>query len=108
MKEFLNKRKFYFLATGIFLLVIFVFAEVPVFDLMALRRDIRIMHKEQIMYREQAHDDSLFLQRMNDDDFLEKYAREKFFMKRDGEEIYFIEEEDSLHVASEDGKRFFD
>lgn len=108
MKEFFNNRKFYFLATGIFLLVIFVFAEVTVFDLVALRRDIRSMHKEQMMYRSQAQADSLFLQQMNDDEFLEKYAREKFFMRRDGEEIYYVEEGDSLHVSSEQGRRFFD
>lgn len=108
MKEFLNNKKYYFLATGIFLLVIFVFAEVPVFDLVSLRRDIREMHEEQMMYRSQARADSLFLQQMNDDVFLEKYAREKFFMKRDGEDIYFVEDGDSVRVASEDGHRFFD
>ncbi len=101
VKAFFDKYKYYFLATGIFLLVILVFAEVTIFDLVEIRRNIRIMNREQKIYQSQARADSLFLQQMNDDEFLEKYAREKFFMKREGDEIFYVEQGERVSAGSE-------
>ncbi len=59
---------------------------------MKLRRDIREMRTQQEMFRESSRRDSTFIENLRDDEFLEKYAREKLYMKRKGEQIYVIEE----------------
>jgi len=59
---------------------------------MKLRRDIKEMRTEQEIFRESARRDSAFIENLRDDEFLEKYAREKLYMKRKGEQIYVIEE----------------
>ncbi len=91
MLRLLNKYKYHILATIIFVVVILFFADVTLPGLIDIRHNIKEMHEEQMKYRAQAQADSLFLRNMGDDEFLEKYAREKFFMKRDGEEIYVID-----------------
>ena len=58
---------------------------------MAIRHRIRVMHREQMRYREQAREDSTFLEMLKHDWFLEKYARETYYMKERGEEIYLVE-----------------
>ena len=50
------------------------------------------MQKEQEYYREKAREDSTFLENLKQDWFLEKYARETFYMKGRNEEIYLIDE----------------
>lgn len=57
-----------------------------------IRRNIDKMKQEQVIHRENARRDSSFLENLKDDEFLEAYAREQFFMKRKGEEIYVIED----------------
>ena len=58
-----------------------------------LQRDINHIKKEQSQVRSRAAADSTFIENLKDDEFLEKFARENFYMKRKGEEIYVIEEE---------------
>ena len=36
--------------------------------------------------------DSILLERLDDPEFLERYARERYLMRRDGETVYIIEE----------------
>lgn len=58
-----------------------------------LQRDIKRIKKERSIVRASAAADSTFIENLKDDEFLEKFARENFYMKRKGEEIYVIEDE---------------
>ena len=49
--------------------------------------------------------DSIKIKKLQNPDMIEKYAREKYFMKKDSEDIYIIEFEDDLH-DEESKKRF--
>ena len=40
--------------------------------------------------------DKKFLDRMKDSNEVEKFAREKYYLKKEGEDIFIIEHEDSL------------
>lgn len=40
--------------------------------------------------------DKVFLEKMKDSFELEKFAREKYFLKKENEDIFIIEHEDSL------------
>ena len=45
--------------------------------------------------------DSIKIKELKNDDRVEKYAREKCYMKRDNEDIYIIEFEDEKKAAAE-------
>lgn len=92
VKKIWNKYRLWVVITIAFLLIITVFSKNTVIEATALRRRIREMEREQRYYRERAREDSTFLENLKHDWFLEKYAREHFYMKQKGEEIYLIEE----------------
>ena len=92
MKGFWEKYRLWVIITIAFLLIITVFSKNTVLEAMAIRRRIKVMQKEQQYYRERSKEDSTFLENLKQDWFLEKYARETFYMKRRGEEIYLLEE----------------
>lgn len=78
--------------TVIFLLIITVLDKNTVIEAVSIKRRINEMRREQRYYHEKAKEDSTFLQNMRQDWFIEKYARENFYMKNAGEEIYVVEE----------------
>lgn len=83
------------LVTALFVVVVFLLAEVPVGEVRAIKQRVDNLSAERDAYSQQIEADSTFLENLKQDDFLERYAREKFYMKREGEEIYVIYE-DSL------------
>ena len=92
MKGFWEKYRLWVIITIAFLLIITVFSKNTVLEAMAIRRRIKVMQKEQQYYRERSKEDSTFLENLKQDWFLGKYARETFYMKGRGEEIYLLEE----------------
>ena len=92
MKGFWEKYRLWVIITIAFLLIITVFSKNTVLEAMAIRRRIKVMQKEQQYYRERSKEDSTFLENLKQDWFLEKHARETFYMKGRGEEIYLLEE----------------
>ena len=61
-----------------------------------LNDDINALEKSKTFYEEEIKKDKAFIEKMNDSDEIEKYAREKYFLKRENEDIYIIEHEDSI------------
>ncbi len=56
-------------------------------------RIIREFKKEKAFYKKQIYQDSLAIEEItNDPDALERLAREKYYMKKEGENIYIIKE----------------
>ena len=92
MKLLWEKYRAWVIVTIAFLLIITVFSKNTVIEAMAIRRRIKAMQKEQEYYREKAREDSTFLENLKQDWFLEKYARETFYMNGRIEEIYLIDE----------------
>ncbi len=59
-----------------------------------LRREIMDLQQQQEFYLKEFRRDSLAIERLkNDPDVLERYAREKYMMKKEGEDVYIITEE---------------
>jgi len=52
-------------------------------------------------YKTEIKKDSASIKNLKNDDRVEKYAREKYYMKRDNEDIYIIEFEDDKKVEKE-------
>ncbi len=60
-----------------------------------MSRQLNELKTERDFYREQITRDSLAIEELTGDpDALERYAREKYLMKREGEDVYVIVEDD--------------
>ena len=56
-----------------------------------LNNDIDELNKQKSYYEKEITKDNMELQLIQSDSGLEKYAREKLYMKKDNEEIFLIE-----------------
>ncbi len=61
-----------------------------------LNEDIEALEENKDFYKAEIEKDKVFLDKMNDSNEIEKYAREKYYLKKEGESIFIIENEDSL------------
>lgn len=61
-----------------------------------LNQTIEDLQNNKKYYKTQIRKDTAIINSLNDPDELEKFAREKYFMKRENEEIYIIEFADSV------------
>lgn len=89
-----------FLRNKYFLVFLAVFVWLFFFDAQSfiqqwrMHRQLKELKTERDFYREQITSDSLAIEELTGDpDALERYAREKYLMKREGEDVYIIVEE---------------
>ena len=61
-----------------------------------LNGDINDFEDEKEFYLKEIKKDNKELEKLSSDEGLEKFAREEYYMKREKEEIFIIEYEDSL------------
>lgn len=61
-----------------------------------LNDEINKLENSKEYYQKEINQDRSVIEQLNDDEGLERYAREKYYMKKDNEEIFIIEYEDSL------------
>ena len=62
-----------------------------------LNKEIEELEENKKYYQDEIKKDEENIKQLKNPDHVEKYAREKYYMKRDSEDIYIIEfEEDSL------------
>jgi len=61
-----------------------------------LNSDIKDLETEKEYYQKEILKDKKSLKKLSTEEGLEKFAREEYYMKRDNEEIFIIEYEDSL------------
>ena len=66
-----------------------------------LNDDINALQDTKEFYREEIDKDKQFIEKMKDSDEVEKYAREKYYLKKENEDIFIIEHEDSLKLKEE-------
>lgn len=67
-----------------------------------LDKEINELEDNKNYYKEEIKKDSENIKKLKNPDQIEKYAREKYYMKRDSEDIYIIEFEED--VPEEDTK----
>lgn len=79
------------LVTMIFVVMVLFLSDLTLPDLIRTNRSVRRLRGEIERYSNQAEQDSLFIKHLLDDEFLEKYAREKHLMHADGEEVFIVE-----------------
>ena len=99
----LKKKKWFGIVTNIYVLVLTVFVIwMLFFDTNSLlihrelKKEIKNLEKTQEFLRNEIAKDKKIIEKLSDSSELEKFAREKYYLKRKNEEIYLIEYEDSL------------
>lgn len=63
-----------------------------------LRKEIKKLEKTQEFLKEEIAKDKKIIEKLSDEDELERFAREEYYLKKKNEEIYLIEYEDSLKL----------
>lgn len=93
--KFLGNR--YVIVTVFFIVWMFFVDNTSFFDHRILNNEIDELENNKKYYQQEIKKDENSIKLLNNPDQTEKYAREKYYMKRDSEDIYIIEyEEDSL------------
>ena len=93
----MKNKVFNFLKSTIGLILIFFIIWMIYFDSNSLlthkklNKDIEELNERKSYYNNEIKKDQRELKMMQSDSGLEKYAREKLFMKKDNEEIFLIE-----------------
>ena len=67
-----------------------------------LNNDINALEDEKEYYKREIEKDKKAIKKLSTEEGLEKFAREEYYMKRENEEIFIIEYEDSLKTKQND------
>lgn len=67
-----------------------------------LNNDIKALEDNKEFYKEEIKNDKVFIEKMKDSSEMEKFAREKYFLKKEKEDIFIIEHEDSVKNKKND------
>ena len=93
--RFLSNR--YVIVSLFFISWMFFLDNYSYFDHLILNKEIDELEDNKSYYQQEIRKDSENIKLLRNPDQVEKYAREKYYMKRDSEDIYLIEfEEESL------------
>lgn len=92
----------YVLILILFLVWMFFFDTNSILIHKELNDDIKALEDNKEFYEEEIKKDNLFIDKMKDSNEIEKYAREKYYLKRENEDIFIIEHEDSLKAKAKD------
>ena len=65
-----------------------------------LNDDINKLENNKKVYQEEIKNDKIFIEKMRDSNEIEKFAREKYYLKKENEDIYIIEHEDSIKTKN--------
>ena len=95
----------YFIVSIAFLVWLVFFDQNNIISQIKLSRKLKQLQQQKEYYQlEIRNNEGATLELMNDTDQLEKYAREKYLMKKDNEDLFIIEERgaDTLSARPED------
>ena len=104
-----NKSKFIKPFKSWFVIILIVFAVwMLFFDANSwlihheLNSDIEDLENSKEYYKKEIIKDNKAIKKLSTEEGLEKFAREKYYMKRNNEEIFIIEYEDSLKTKTDE------
>lgn len=97
--KWFNKMGTTYLIIIIFFVIWMIFFDTNSFLIhKELDDDIRALEENKEFFENEIKQDRLFLEKMNDSDEIEKFAREKYYLKKENEEIFIIERNDSVKI----------
>ncbi len=67
-----------------------------------LNNSIETLENNEKIYKGEIEKDKAFIEKMKDSNEIEKYAREKYYLKKKNEDIFIIEHHDSIKKQSKE------
>lgn len=61
-----------------------------------LNQEVKELESNKTYFEKEIQKDKEYLEKLKQEDELEKFARERYFLKKENEEIFIIEHEDSI------------
>ncbi|MEM7484859.1 MAG: septum formation initiator family protein [Bacteroidota bacterium] len=105
----LKQKKWFKVMTNMYVLVLTIFVIwMTFFDTnslmihLELQNEVRKLEKQKDFLQGEIDKDKEILKKLSSKSELEKFAREKYYMKKENEEIFLIEYEDSLKTEKND------
>lgn len=101
-KEFKQKKWIRFVSNKYVLILLLFVIWMIFFDANSylihheLDGDINALEENAEFYQKEIDNDKAFIKKMEDSNEMEKFAREKYYLKKENEDIYIIEHEDSI------------
>lgn len=102
LKE-IKKNKWFLFFSNIYVIVLTIFVIWMIFFdtnslliQLQLRKEIHKLEKQKEYLQKEIAKDKSMIKKLNNDDELERFAREEYYLKKENEEIYIIEYQDSL------------
>lgn len=92
----------YVLILSIFLVWMLFFDQNSVLIQLELQREIKKLELQKEFLQDQINQDKELIETLSDPKELEKFARETYFLKKEDEEIFIIEFQDSSKVKDEE------
>ncbi len=90
MKALMKTHRIWVLTIAAFVLLVTFFDSDNLLDRWKIKGRIRDLEQQRDYYRQRIAEDSALLESLEDDALLERYAREHYLMKRDGETIFVV------------------
>ena len=99
MKKVFTNFNVIIVSTLLFLVWILFFDTNSVRQLQIVKKDISELETQRDFYKAKIKEDSLVIENINNKEFVEKYAREKFLMKHNDETMFVVvpDSESDLH-----------
>ncbi len=105
----LKTKKWFKILTNTYVLVLTVFVIwMLFFDTnsllihLELKREINKLEKTQEFLKREIEEDKKIIEKLSNEEELERFAREEYYLKKKNEEIYLIEYEDSLKLRAKE------
>lgn len=93
------------LVTLFFVIWLVFFDTYSLFDQREIDKEINKLEDNKAYYQEEIHKDEVYINKLHKMEEVEKYAREKYYMKRDNEDIYIIEMDNGNDAASDESTK---
>lgn len=86
----------YFIIAVVFVVWMFFFDTNSFFVHQELNQEINELENNKNYFQNEITRDKEFLEKLKDEDEMEKFARETYYLKKENEDIFIIEHQDSL------------
>lgn len=102
-KKYFRPLKNVFVLIGILFGIWMIFVDANSFFIhRELNKDIDKLEQEKAYYESEIAKDRKEIEKLSTDEGIEKYGRQEYNMKKENEDIYIIEYEDSLKLKKKD------
>ena len=63
----------------------------PLYSIIRTSIEIKELNREKVIYKNSIRRDSILIENLKNDEFLEQYAREKYLMQGKNEQVFIVE-----------------